>query len=156
VDRRNPPSNCSANKTFWQTIRRLHKGGQKLTCSVKDINGKLLIQEGNILNRRKEYFADLYNPSSGQKTKTNKPILDGSNDITMAEVTTAIKSLKSGKAVGVDEIRPEMLKSLVSGGIRWLTRIFRLVWKTGKAPANWQTGVLVPIFKKGDQRVFKL
>ncbi len=142
----------SASKTFWQTIRRLRKGGQKSTRSVKDTNGKLLIQEEEILNRWKEYFADLYNPISGQKTQTNKPASDESNDITMAEVATAIKSLKSGKAAGVDEIRPEMLKSLGSGDILWLTRICRLVWKTGKAPADWQTGVVVPIFKNGDQR----
>ncbi|CAF4940420.1 unnamed protein product, partial [Rotaria sp. Silwood2] len=70
----------------------------------------------------------------------------------MSEVSSAIKSLKSGKAAGIDEIRPEMLKALNNGGIRWLTRIRAVVWKTGEAPADWQTGIVITIFKKGDQR----
>ncbi len=142
----------SANKLFWQTIRRLHKGGQKPTRSVKDTSGRLLTREEDILNRWKEYFAELYNPTSGQHTKSSEPIDGESNDISTTEVTTAIKSLKSGKAAGVGEIRPEMLKSLNSGGINWLTRICRVVWKTGKAPIDWQIGIVVPIFKKGDQK----
>ena len=117
----------SANKLFWQTVRRLHKGGQKITRSVKDASGRLLTQEKDILNRWKEYFAELFNPTSGQHTKPSEPIDDEINDISPIEVTTAIKALKSGKAAGIDEIRPEMLKSLNSGGINWLTRICRIV-----------------------------
>ena len=111
----------SANKLFWQTIRRLNKGGQKPTHSVKDTSGRLLTREEDILNRWKEYFAELYNLTLGQHTKSNEPIGNESNDITTTEVTTAIKSLKSGKAAGVDEIRREMLKSLNSARINWLT-----------------------------------
>ncbi|CAF3293547.1 unnamed protein product [Rotaria sp. Silwood2] len=70
----------------------------------------------------------------------------------MSEVSSAIKSLKSGKVARIDEIRSEMLKALNNGGIRWLTRICAVVWKTGEAPADWQTGIVIPIFEKGDQR----
>ncbi|CAF4331771.1 unnamed protein product, partial [Rotaria sp. Silwood2] len=56
----------SANKLFWQTIRRLHKGEQKSTRSVKDTSGRLLTRVEDILNRWKEYFADLNNPSAEQ------------------------------------------------------------------------------------------
>ena len=119
---------------------------------MKDASGRLLTQEKDILNRWKEYFAELFNPTSGQHTKPSEPIDDEINDISPIEVTTAIKALKSGKAAGIDEIRPEMLKSLNCGGINWLTRIYQIVWKTGKAPAEWQTGIVVPIFKKSDQK----
>ena len=40
---------------------------------------------------------------------------------TAAEVATAIKGIKSGKAAGEDEIRPKMLKALTGEGILWLT-----------------------------------
>ena len=42
---------------------------------------------------------------------------------TAAEVATAMKGIKSGKAAGEDEIRPEMLKALTGEGILWLTRV---------------------------------
>ena len=67
------------------------------------------------------------------------------------EVRRAINRLKSGKAAGVDEIRPELLKALGGDGIDWLTRVFQVAWDSGEAPADWQTGVVIPIFKKGDK-----
>ena len=69
---------------------------------------------------------------------------------TAAEVATAIKGIKSGKAAGEDEIRPEMLKALTGEGILWSTRVCQVAWKFGKTPRDWQTGVIIPIFKKGD------
>ena len=69
---------------------------------------------------------------------------------TAAEVATAIKGIKSGKAAGEDEIRPEMLKVLTGEGILWLAQVFQVAWKCGRTPRDWQTGVIIPIFKKGD------
>ena len=42
---------------------------------------------------------------------------------TAAEVATATKRIKSGKAADEDEIRPKMLKALAGEGIFWLTRV---------------------------------
>ena len=70
---------------------------------------------------------------------------------TAAEAATAIKGIKSGKAAGEDEIRPEMLKALTGEGILSLRRVRQVAWKYGKTPINWQTGVIIPIFKKGDR-----
>ena len=71
---------------------------------------------------------------------------------TAAEVATAVKGIKSGKAAGEDKIRPEMLKALTREGILWLTRVCQVAWKFGKTPRDWQTGVIIPIFKKGDRK----
>ena len=77
----------------------------------------------------------------------------GENEVfTAAEVATAIKGIKSGKAAGEDEIRPEMLKALIGEGILWLTRVCQVTWKLGKTPRYWQPGVITPIFKKGDRK----
>ena len=45
-----------------------------------------------------------------------------------------------------------MLKALTGEGILWLTRVCQVVWKFGKTPRDWQTGVIIPIFKKGDRK----
>jgi len=72
--------------------------------------------------------------------------------LTTSEVAKAIDRVKSGKAAGVDEIRPEMLKAIGGAGIDWLTRVFQVAWDSGEAPLDWQTGLVVPIFKKGDKK----
>uniref|UniRef100_A0A3B5Q4K1 Reverse transcriptase domain-containing protein n=1 Tax=Xiphophorus maculatus TaxID=8083 RepID=A0A3B5Q4K1_XIPMA len=58
-----------------------------------------------------------------------------------------------GKAPGVDEIRPEFLKALDVVGLCWLTRLCNIAWTSGAVPLDWQTGVVVPLFKKGDRRM---
>ncbi len=45
--------------------------------------------------------------------------------ISLAEVTEEVKKHCSGKASGVDEIRPEMLKALDMVGLCWLTCLVR-------------------------------
>ncbi|KAI3352125.1 hypothetical protein L3Q82_020936 [Scortum barcoo] len=66
-----------------------------------------------------------------------------------AEVTEVVRKLLGGKAPGVDEIRPEYLKSLDVVGLSWLTRLCNIAWRLGTVPLEWQTGVVVPLFKRG-------
>jgi len=54
---------------------------------------------------------------------------------------------------GADEIRHEMLKVLDIVGLSLLTHLFNVTWGSGTVPIDWQTAVVVPIFKKGDRRV---
>ncbi len=69
------------------------------------------------------------------------------SSITQAEVTEVVCKLRSGRASGVDEICPEYLKSLDVVGLSWLTRLCNI------ASRGVAKGVVVPLFKKGDQRV---
>ena len=52
----------SANKVFWQTIRRLHGKRSSITNSIKDSAGSILTDENEILSRWREYVEDLLNP----------------------------------------------------------------------------------------------
>ena len=88
------------------------------------------------------------NPVKASTRDTHEVTHLGEDEVfTAAEVATAIKGIKSGKAAGEDEIRPEMLKALTGEGILWLTRVCQVAWKLGKTPRDWQTGVIIPIFK---------
>ena len=143
----------SANKVFWQTIRRLRGKRSSITYSIKDSDGNILTDENEILSRWREYFEDLLNPVKASTRDTHEVTHLGEDEVfTAAEVATAIKGIKSGKAAGEDEIRPEMLKALTGEGILWLTRVCQVAWKLGKTPRDWQTGVIIPIFKKGDRK----
>ena len=66
------------------------------------------------------------NPARASTCDTQKVRHLGEEEIfTAAEVATAIKKIKSGKAAGEDEIRPEMLKALTGEGILWLMRLYQ-------------------------------
>ena len=143
----------TANKVFWQTIRRLRGKRSKAATFIEDADGDLLTHQTGILNRWREYFCDLLNPVSTTPTETsNEEQIGEEIHLTETEVKAAIKSLKAGKAPGKDGIRPEMLKAMNGFGVRWLTRVCKVAWKTGKVPQQWQTSVIIPIHKKGDKK----
>lgn len=72
-----------------------------------------------------------------------------SSFILLAEVSEVIKQLLSGKVPWADKIRPEMLKALDPEGLSRLTCLFIVTCRSGKVPMDWQTGMVVPVFKKG-------
>ncbi|KAI3362276.1 hypothetical protein L3Q82_012590, partial [Scortum barcoo] len=144
----------SASKRFWQTVRRLRRGKQYSANTVYSAGGELLTSTEDIVGRWKKYFEDLLNPTdlpSSEEAEAGDSEVDSS--ITQAEVTEVVRKLLGGKAPGVDEIRPEYLKSLDVVGLSWLTRLCNIAWRLGTVPLEWQTGVVVPLFKKGDRRV---
>ena len=143
----------SANKVFWKTIRRLRGKRSSITYSIKDSDGNILTDENHIFSQWREYFEGLLNPVKASTRDTHKVTHLGEDEVfTAAEVATAIKGIKSRKAAGEDEIKPEMLKALIGEGILWLTRVFQVAWKLCKTSRNWQTGVIIPIFNTSDGR----
>ncbi|KAK3569880.1 hypothetical protein QTP86_006752 [Hemibagrus guttatus] len=144
----------TASGKFWQTVRRLRRGKQLSANTVYGGDGELLVSTGDIVGRWKEYFEDLLNPTdtpSVEEPEAGDSEVD--SFITQAEVTEVVQQLLGGKAPGVDEIRPEYLKSLDVVGLSWLTRLCNIAWRSGTVPLDWATGVVVPLFKKGDRRV---
>uniref|UniRef100_A0A8C6KS35 Reverse transcriptase domain-containing protein n=1 Tax=Nothobranchius furzeri TaxID=105023 RepID=A0A8C6KS35_NOTFU len=73
--------------------------------------------------------------------------------ISLAEVDEVVKQLQSSGALGTDEVRPGYLEAMDVVGLSWLTCLCNIAWSSGAVPLEWQTGVVVPIFKKGDLRV---
>lgn len=53
----------------------------------------------------------------------------------------------------MDEVGPEFLKALDIVGLSWLTCLYNVAWRSGAVPVDCVTEMVVPIFKKGDQRV---
>jgi hypothetical protein len=38
-------------------------------------------------------------------------------------------------------------------GIAWLSHFCQIAWQSRKTPLDWQIGVVIRLFKRGDQRV---
>ena len=127
-------------------------------CAVNDNDGLCLWMAGPWAS----HYADCDEKDPRANTLrnlnlTNPPSMieakQESTFISLGEVTEVAKQLHSGKAPGVDEIRPEIMKALGVEGPSWLTRLINIAWKSGAVLKEWQTRVVVPLFKKGDQRV---
>ena len=52
------------------------------------------------------------------------------------------------------DLRPYVLDTRVKRGAKQSTdRLINIAWKSAAVPKEWQTEVVVPLFKKGDQTV---
>ena len=100
------------------------------------------------------HFRELLNPVDATPIQIHEKQVVEDIQITEADVNAVIKSLKTGKAPGQDDIIPEMLKAMNIYGVRWLTRVCKVACSTGQAPKQWQTSVIIPIHKKGDKKIF--
>ena len=78
----------------------------------------------------------------------NSEMLD--NPFTEAVVAKAISSLKKQKAPGEDNILNEYIKLASDALIMFYTNLVNTVFETGEVSESWTTGLIVPIYKKGD------
>ena len=74
-------------------------------------------------------------------------------NVTRKEMAMAIKVMKPGKAARPSEVCEEMISASGEVGVSVMVELCQRVLDGKKMPDEWQTSVLVPIFKgKGDVR----
>ncbi|KAK3522749.1 hypothetical protein QTP86_032027, partial [Hemibagrus guttatus] len=116
---------------------------------IKDRDGRVLTSEENVQRRWKEYFEELMNEENEREKRVEgvNSVEQKVDKIRKDEVRKALKRMKSGKAVGPDDILVEVWKCL---GVEFLTSLFNRVLESERMPEEWRS-VLVPINKnKGD------
>ena len=113
----------------------------------------MLTSTRDVVSRWGEYFEDLLNPTDMRSEEAESESSETGPPISGAEVAEVVKMLLGGKAPRVDEVRPEFLRALDVVGLSWLTRLCSIAFTLGKVPLDWQIGVVVPLFNKGDRRV---
>jgi hypothetical protein len=124
-------------KLFYRVLKNLktEKQEQPIINSIKTKEGEVLTEEHKIMERWKEHFEELLNPTKTNRESTGKTVKEGKknkteinnernreNEITLTEVQEAIKSIKNGKAAGHDGITPEMIKHLGGNGTQILLK----------------------------------
>ena len=125
-------NNSSASTLFWQTIRACVGKTQVPQNSIKDSDTNILRDGKEILLRWREYFKDLLNPVRATPTGTWDAIDFGKEEaFTLTEVEAATQRLNFRKAVGKDQIRSEMLKTL-NGCVLWLIKMCQVAWELEK------------------------
>ena len=74
--------------------------------------------------------------------------------ITMAELLTAVKRLKNGRAGGIDGLSPEIWKCLLEDEdhrvAKWILELCNLIWSGWRIPDMWHQVRVLVLFKKSN------
>jgi len=68
----------------------LHDKRSNTCSSIKGLSDNILIDEGEILSRWREYFEDLLNPVKATNDDTHQPICFGEEEIFSAREVAAV------------------------------------------------------------------
>ncbi|KAK3524718.1 hypothetical protein QTP86_001217 [Hemibagrus guttatus] len=120
---------------------------------IKDRDGRVLTSQESVQRRWKEYFEELMNEENEREKRVEgvNSVEQKVDKIRKDEVRKALKRMKSGKAVGPDDIPVDIWKCLGEAAVEFLASLFNRVLESERMPAEWRRSVLVPIFKnKGD------
>ena len=142
-------------KDAFANLRRLRSACPRISSPISLVDGTLVSDKPQKLQRWKEYYSELLNrPSAPPSCELQEAAAQANPDVTIdcappssAEVQRAIHRLKDGKAPGLCNITAEMLKAAGPDGIEWLTAICRTAWEQGIIPEDWRKGVILPFYK---------
>ncbi|KAK3526298.1 hypothetical protein QTP70_022688, partial [Hemibagrus guttatus] len=142
-------------KDLYRLARQRDRDGKDVqqVRVIKDRDGRVLTNEESVERRWKEYFEELMNEENEREKRVEgvNSVEQKVDKIRKDEVRKALKRMKSGKAVGPDDIPVEVWKCLGEAAVEFLTSLFNRVLESERMPEEWRRSVLVPIFKnKGD------
>ncbi|KAK3523982.1 hypothetical protein QTP70_017489, partial [Hemibagrus guttatus] len=142
-------------KDLYRLARQRDRDGKDVqqVRVIKDRDGRVLTSEESVQRRWKEYFEVLMNEENEREKRVEgvNSVEQKVDKIRKDEVRKALKRMKSGKAVGPDDIPVEVWKCLGEAAVEFLASLFNRVLESERMPEEWRRSVLVPIFKnKGD------
>jgi len=116
-------------KDVFKLARARKKKTRDLGCvrCIKGEDGKVLVEEAEIRERRQSYFSRLFNGENEYSPQVERGVQEGQlnvrvcSRISKEEVKEALRKMKSEKAVGPDFILVEIWKCLGEVGLDWLT-----------------------------------
>ncbi|KAK3556166.1 hypothetical protein QTP70_005568 [Hemibagrus guttatus] len=142
-------------KDLYRLARQRDRDGkdvQQVTV-IKNRDGRVITSEESVQRRWKKYLEELMNEENEREKRVKgvNSVEQKVDKIRKDEVRKALKRMKSGKAVGPDDILVEVWKCLGEAEVELLTSLFNRVLESERMPEEWRSSVLVPIFKnKGD------
>lgn len=136
-----------AQRATWSIFKRIVTPKPlALQAVIKDGEAVSLRQQANALV---SFFAK---KSRRHKDSTVPPPVNIHPRATVAPITPqelkkAFASLQNGAAAGPDDIYNDALKQMGRHGNRLILRLFNKSLHSGRVPASWRTGEIVPILK---------
>ena len=153
-------------KELYSITRKLSKRKFRMNRPVKTKSGMLLTTQVQQLKRWEEYFSKIFNKDDnktgskqeGRNAKENKENNSKNNNEretgvnldppTETEIQLALTQLKNGKAAGLDNISPEVLKVDPETTVEMLYPLLEKIWKKQKIPEEREEGLIVYIYMR--------
>ena len=145
--------NRNNSRRAYQIVKELTQQRQAKVSTIHDKDGNCLIEEEEILKRWTEYCSELYNqPTLGDPNILIGPESSNEDDfpILRSEVEAAIRSLKKGKAAGIDNVPGELIQHGGEATTDILHLICSKIWQTGEWPTIWTQSLIITLPKKGN------
>ncbi|KAK3569040.1 hypothetical protein QTP86_021557 [Hemibagrus guttatus] len=118
-------------KDLYRLARQRDRDGKDVqqVRVIKDRDGRVLTSEESVQRRWKEYFEELMNEENEREKKVEgvNSVEQEVDKIRKDEVRKALKRMKSGKAVGPDDIPVEVWKCLGEAAVEFLASLFNRV-----------------------------
>ena len=149
--------------SFYKHFKTMNPEGKRdrSSANVKDENGVLLRDVELVRERWVRWFHTFLNAMS---PRLDPSIAEGLDQwpknmplgvqLTMQELTDAIRSLASGKAVGRDRVSVELFKITFNGDPALRRRLLDIVVRIrrgGEVPQQWKDAVIMVLYKEKDQ-----
>lgn len=149
-------ADTNRTRDLYKTTRELSGRKMCATRPLRNTNGELTTSKNEQLLIWTEYYSDLLsNPG---------PVIDISCDCTnhtirndiscdcpgLPEIVSAIKSLRSNKAAGPDNIPPDLLMADPNTSSRLIFPLIKKFWDCENLPSELKEGIIVKLPKKGN------
>ena len=139
----------------WQQVRRLRKGFKPSQGRLKDSSGAFVSSElrAETLADHLERIQWAVRPTSAVPARgaLNDTLTINSGPITREEVLKAARSLKQGRASGLDDVPGEYWKAVLQEGSessRWVVDFLQSVLGTEVGAKAWHEAQFALLFKK--------
>ena len=120
--------------------------------TVKDRNGRDLVDAKEIKKRWKEYMEEWYKKDLNELDYYNGVVSHPEPDILESEVKWVLGSTAVNNASGCDGIPIELFKTLKDDTNRALHSLCQQIWKTEQWPQDRKRSILISISKKGSTK----
>ena len=141
-------------KEYWDLFEKLkqchdHETGNNESCLIDD---KEWINHYIKLLGPKVYNEDIANKIKAEIDNIkNEPYFSELDfAISNEEIYKATKTLKNNKAVGIDQINNEMIKTAIPVICNPLRNLFNAMLCNKYYPKDWKIGIIVNLYKSGD------
>ena len=120
----------------------------KSTMPSKDKNGEPIASEAQLLDCWNDFLREKFAKPPSDEHQPVEHTVPAEDVLEISELEEALKSLRSGKAPGLDGIPIEAFKSSVTAKEE-LFRLCHLIWQSEQVPEKLVTGIFIMLYKKG-------